>query len=335
MSNRINHINSEHLPKAGAMFFEKPIAKAGHKNTLVDYMDAPKIGDIKRSETRDLIYKGRRVKGLFADIENMPVGAHKIYKGGGFPSVSAEIAPNYLGQGPMIRAAALQGMVPPSLKGQPKLDIFSQLFSEGEALEKIASVDGKENIDLFTLNFSEFSEIQEEDSMTQEEIKKLVADTTKATMDEFGKEIKKGLTEQFAEFTKKDQAPEISKEAQAQIDGLQADIKKRDTDDRNNRVVQFGEFVNTLKEREKDGVKIGLPPAVLEDVKAFGTTLADPEAETCRFAEGEPMRLLDAFIEVVKKVAESKPLRFSEINVPNEDQTQAEADIAAGKNIHK
>lgn len=334
MSERINSIDSEHMPKAGVMFYEKPIAKAGHNNTLVDYMDAPKIGDFGETRTRELFYKGKIVKGLFADIEDMPEGAYRMYKGGAFPSVSAEISPNYLGQGPMIRAAALQGMVPPALKGQPKLDIFSQLFSEGEELEKIASTSEKNKIDLFTLNFSEFGEIQEENSMNPDEIKKLVADSIAAAMSGLGKGIKNDITAQFAEYFKKDDPPTRSKEDQEEMDKLNADIKRRDTEARNGRVVRFGEALVDLKECEEHGQKKGLPPVLMDDIKAFGTALADPEAGTVKFAEGDAVNLLEAFTDLVKKVASAKPLNFSEIKIPDEDKSENKKSFEAGASVH-
>jgi hypothetical protein len=334
MADNINSFSSEHLPKAGVLFHKKTM-KAGHGNTLVKHTDVPSVGDIKKARTRDMTYQGQIVKGLFADIDNIPEGFYRIYEGGGFPAVSAEIVPNYEGQGPMLRAAAFQGMIPPAMKGQSPMDIYSSLFSEGEEAKAATLSFCEIKDEVCTLNFSEYKEIQEEDSMDKEEIKALIASGIKTAMSGLSEDIKSGLTAQFSEFFKKEEPPARSKKDQDEIDRLNADIKKRDTDARSATVVRFGEALGKLKECEEGGQKKGLAPALIADITTYGTALADPDSKVVKFAEGEEKTLLDGFSELIKKVAEAKPLKFTEIDLPGDGKSQAEAEIQAGKDIHK
>jgi hypothetical protein len=334
MADNINSFSSEHLPKAGVLFHKK-IMKAGHGNTLVKHTDVPSVGDIKKARARDMTYKGARVTGLFTDIENIPDGFYRMYKGGGFPAVSAEIVPDYEGQGPMLRAAAFQGMVPPAMKGQSPMDIYSSLFSEGEEKEASNLSFCEEKDEVCTLNFSEYKEIQEEDSMNDDDIKKLVADSIKAAMSGLGKDIQTGIVAQFAEFAKKDAPPERTPEDQAEFDRLNTDITRRDTEDRNKRVVRFGELLESLKERDVGGVMKGLAPALMEDIKTYGTALADPESQVVKFAECESQNILDGFGVLIKRVAEAKPLNFSEINVTGDGKNEIQKDFEAGAAVHK
>lgn len=331
MADKINNIGPEHLPNTGVLF-EKPSMKVGHGNTLVKHSDIPSVGKFGRARVRDMSYKGDTVRALFADIKDVPEGFFKMYEGGGFPAVSAEIAPNYQGQGPMVRAAAFLGMEPPGMKGQPIMDIYASLFSEGEEAEAAAlNFFEGEDKELYTLNFSEFEEITEE-MMNPDDVKKLIAEMLGTFKGDLTTGLKTELTAHFSEFIKP-KPPEVDTALQAENDKLKKSIEDRDTADRNAKVVSFGEFVETLKEKEVNGQKLGLPPAAAEKVKALGISLADQSSEVCQFAEGDPMSKLEALKNVVKAVFEAKPLMFSEINDPNGDKTTAEVDRAAGKAI--
>ena len=327
MATNLNSLGDAHRPRSGAVF-EVP-AKVGHTNTLIALEDTPSAGDVVRARTRDMMVEGQQVKALYGDIENVPEKIFNIYNGGGFPSVSPEIRRNYLENGPTVRALALKGMLPESLKGLKSIDVYSSLYSEEE---------DKGDIYIFETT-DKFSEITEEILMTKEEIEALVAKTTKAAVTGFATELKTELTAKFSEltanFSENKKPPEADPALKAENDKLKKDITDRDTADRNAKVVQFGEFIGHLAEKEVGGVKLGLAPALLEEVKAVGTTLIEPGAEVVKFAEGEPVDILKAFQNVIKKVAEAKPLMFSEINDPNGDKTTAQADREAGKETAK
>ena len=316
MATNLNNLGTEHRPRAGVVY-EKPNGKTGHGNTLIALSDTPSAGDVVNARTRDMILDGKTVRAIYADVENIPEKIFKIYQGGGFPRTSPEIVRDYMGNGPTIRALAFQGMMPPALKDQKAIDIYSSLYEEEEG-------------NVYTLNFKE---IQKENSMDPEEIKKLVAAEIKSAMSGIGAEITKSVTAQFTEFSKPPPAPERSKEDQTEIDRLNDDIKRRVTASRTDMVVRFGESLGKLKECEEGGQKKGLAPALIADITSFGTALADPESKVVKFAEGDEKTLLDAFSEVIIKVAKANPLNFNEIDVPGEGKTQAEADMQAGKDI--
>lgn len=318
LADNINNLGAEHRPRSGVVF-EVPNTKTGHGNTLIALEDTPSAGDVVRARTRNMMLGGKNVRAIYGDIENVPAKIFNIYEGGGFPTVSPEIRRDYMGNGPTIRALALQGMMPQSLKGLPTLDVYSSLYKEDENKGS-----------KYTIKFSE----DQEETMNPEEIKQLVKDTVKASMGGMASEITNSITAQFAEFTKKDLPPEISPEAQKKIDDLQADIKQRDTNELNAKVAKFGEFVEGMKEREVNGRKLGLTPAVIDRIKTLGIALANPESTVVKFAEGNEISLMDGLMAIVKLVAEAKPLNFTEIDAPGDGETQAEAEIKLGKEIH-
>ena len=138
-------------------------------------------------------------------------------------------------------------------------------------------------------------------------------------------------TAKFAEH--KASPPEDSADKKV-ISDLQADIEARDKKDLDAKVVKFGEFTEGLKEREVNGVKKGLPPALIAKITAFGTAQLTPGSDVVKFAEGKEVDLLSAAMEIIEEVAKTKALCFSGINSTGDDVTSAQADIEAGIKCH-
>lgn len=311
MVSNFNELGADYQPRAGVVFdAEEGALKGGHNNTLVDKLDVPAAGKIQKLWSNPLPDGSGRLA-LYGDIKDVPEGIYNIYNGGGFPAVSPEISRDFMGRGATLRAVALQGMVPPALKGQSNLDVYSSLYSEDE--------------DSHIYTFNEHME----GSMTKEEAEALFKRLFGEAVVGMKTDLVDAMTKKFGELTKPPEAPVPDTALKAENDKLKEQIDSDQKRARGENIKAFNEALDATAKTIK------LKPVITEKIKAFNKALVEPDVKTCSFAEGSPLDIPAAFAELVKDLTgKGAVINFSETpDDPDAAKSKAQKDYEEGANF--